>query len=239
MSQALDSWGRLPVARRFRVALAPLLLALAAPAMARGDSTTIDFETIPNLVTQPSTFAAVGNAQTINVPGIATISGGAVLGDPTGLSAFPSQGSLHNAYGTSAFASGSGYSQSITIDFSSGINVSSVTAVLFNGETDVETYTVNAYSGATLVDQNVFTDVPDTSLTTSYANVSFSSASNPITQVVFTPTGSFASSSYDFFVDTIGVTYQVQTVPEPGSLLLLGLGTLSVVLGRRTLARRP
>ena len=55
-----------------------------------------------------------------------------------------------------------------------------------------------------------------------------------VTSVVFSATGSFASSSYNYFVGPIGVTYTPPTVvPEPSSLAMLGLGIAAAGLGGR------
>src|SRR5262249_11653512 len=64
----------------------------------------IDFENVPTLPAQPNTFAAAGPKQTYTVPGIFSITGGVVLGNPLGLPGFPGHGSPPNAYGTTDIA---------------------------------------------------------------------------------------------------------------------------------------
>src|SRR5262245_40986100 len=69
---------------------AALTLAVGCPALAA--PITINFETLPSLPTQPNNFPAAGPMQTYNVPGVFTISGAVVLGNPTFPASFPAHG---------------------------------------------------------------------------------------------------------------------------------------------------
>ena len=88
---------------RVSVVLAVVLLLGTAQA-AYCDSFTINFETLPPLPAQPNNFFAAGPMQTYSQAAIFTISGGVVLGNPTFLPAFTTNGTLPNLYGTADFA---------------------------------------------------------------------------------------------------------------------------------------
>jgi hypothetical protein len=204
--------------------LAALTLSLAQPAPAA--PITIDFENLPSLPAQPNNFAAAGPMQTYNSPGIFTINGGVVLGNPTFLAAFPVHGSLPNLYGTADFADPSLLS-TITLTLPSAEDIGSVTGVLFNGQPIPESYRVDAFSGAALVASQTFTNMASVNSPSGFGNFSLASnAANPITRVTVT-TPNAAIHGWDFFVDTITVT------PEPGTFLLLGSGFAGLVAARR------
>ena len=136
--------------------------------------------------------------------GVGTVTGGIVIGKPAGLTAYTGTGNL---YGTS-FDAGPGFTIAVTLSFDPTITVSGITASLYNGETDLEDFTATAYSGSIAVATQKFTDVRDLSLPSSVVNFSLPNLSGlSVTSVVFSATGSFASSSYNYFVGPIGVTY--------------------------------
>ena len=210
---------------------AALTLAVGRPALAA--PITINFETLPSLPTQPNNFAAAGPMQTYNVPGVFTISGGVVLGNPTFLPAFPLRGTPPNLYGTADFADPS-LLDTITLTFPSAEDIVSVTGVLFNGQTSAENYVVDAFSGVTLVAMNVFTGMPASTSTSAFGNISLSSiAAQPITSVTIT-TPNAGINGWDFFVDTITITPStVTTTPEPSTALILLSGALGLLVARR------
>jgi hypothetical protein len=207
-----------------------MAVVLAGPALSiRADSITVDFETTPPLPTGPGTFDDIP-MQVITVPGVATFSGGVVLGNPSFIASFTNQGTPPNAYGT-AFIGSSTLSPVLTIDLSPTITATTVTGVLFNGLTRTADYTVNAYSGAALVQSQAFTGVAEDFDPGGFAR--FSLARPDITQVTIVPD---SSTEFDYLLDTVRITF-TPAVPEPTSLLLgiLALGTLGV--GMRL--RRP
>lgn len=206
-----------------------LFLLIAAPA--RADMITINFETVPALPTGPSAFPAVAPAP-LNVPGIATVSGGAVLGNPAFLPAFTAQGSRPNLYGTTN-AQTMGYAPGITIDFSPSILVSSVSGTVFNGLTDTESYRVTAFSGSANVGQQDLLNLLDNTSPAAFANFSLTPATQPITRLVISPIGPNGPAFYNFFADNVRVT----VVPEPHSALLAAMGLL--IVGGAYLRPRP
>src|SRR5438552_1232043 len=80
---------------------APLIVCLILVGAAqRASATTINFESLPSLPTQPNNFAAAGAMQTYSSAGLFSVTGGVVLGNPTFLASFAAHGSAPNAYGT-------------------------------------------------------------------------------------------------------------------------------------------
>jgi hypothetical protein len=211
--------------------LAALALLGVPPAPAA--AITIDFENLPSLPAQPNNFTAAGAKQTYTVPGVFTISGGVVLGNPLGLPAFPLHGTAPNLYGTADFADPS-LLDTITLTFPSAEDIVSVTAVLFNAQPIPEGYVVDAFSGAILVDANTFTGMPASTSTSAFGNISLSSiAALPITSVTITAPDA-AVNGWDFFVDTIVITAAAVTpAPEPSTALILLSGALGLLVARR------
>ena len=210
---------------------AALTLAVGRPALSA--PITINFETLPSLPTQPNNFAAAGPMQSYNVPGVFTISGGVVLGNPTFLPAFLLHGTPPNLYGTTDVADPS-LLDTITLTFPSAEDIVSVTGVLFNGQGIAENYEVDAFSGAMMVDHNTFTGMPANTLTSAFGNISLASnAANPITSVTIT-TPNATANGWDFFVDTITVTPAAVTpAPEPSTALILLSGAVGLWMVRR------
>jgi hypothetical protein len=195
---------------------------------------TIDFENNPSLPTQPSTFAAAGPMQTYTSPGVYTISGGVILGNPTFLSGFPAHGTPPNAYGTSDFGDVT-LLPTITLTLPVLEGATNVTGVLFNGQLIVESYRIAALSGATTVATQNFSNVPIASSTNNFVNFSVTSTvTQPITEVNITTTGNINVNGWDFFVDTMTISSGA-AVPEPSSVILVlgGLGTLCYSARRR------
>jgi hypothetical protein len=209
------------VFRRASGAVALLSMFAALAALPVGSSAqTIDFETLPNLPAQPNNFAAAGVMQTYTLPGVFSISGGVVLGNPSFLPAFALHGSAPNLYGTTDIADPS-LLDSITLLFPQAEGVLGVSGVLFNGQTIAEDYTVQAFdAGNALVDTFTANGVPDNTDPNGVANFVVSFA-NPITQVVIT-TPNAATNGWDFFVDTITLRVQPASgVPEPSAWMMM------------------
>lgn len=204
------------------------LLVFGCPRPTQADI-TIDFENEPVLTTQPSDFVTAGPMQTYTKPGFYTIDGGVVLGNPTFLPAFATQGSGSNLYGTTDIADPS-LLPTITLTLPGAESVSSVTGVLFNGQPIPEDYTLSAFFGATQVDSVTFTGVSE-SFNSGFAKFSLFSASNPITSVTIT-TPNAGLNGWDFLVDTIHVTSHATSVPEPSGLALASIGMV-VIAGLR------
>jgi hypothetical protein len=217
---------------------AALLMGLAP--RARADF-VLNFETPPFPTTaQPNSFAAAGPMQTYTQAGVFSISGGVVLGNPTFLASFAAHGSPPNAYGTADFADPS-LQSTITLTFPAAESVTSVSGVLFNGQPIPEDYTLTAFSGLAPVANQTFLGVQADSNVNGFRNFLLSSSTAlPITSVLIT-TPNAGTNGWDFFTDSIQVRVTaVPTtpvgVPEPGTLLLVGLGLGSLIGCRR--ARR-
>src|SRR6267378_4653646 len=164
--------------------VAALTLAVGRPAPAA--AITIDFENLPSLPAQPNTFTAAGAKQTYTVPGVFSIDGGVVLGNPLGLPAFPLHGTPPNLYGTTDIADPS-LLDTITLTLPSAEDIVSVTGVLFNGQPIPENYVVDAFSGLILVDSNTFSGMAASFSTSAFGNISLTSiAALPITSVTIT-----------------------------------------------------
>jgi hypothetical protein len=231
------------IARAFPFVLAAVVVAttvfLVGLVPAGAVTITVDFEHLPSLPTQPSTFAAAGAMQTYSSAGIFSITGGVVLGNPTFLAAFPAHGSAPNAYGTADFADLTLLS-TIELDMPAAARTTSVSFVLFNGQPVPETYVVDFFSGATLISgcAETFSSVPAASSPSGFASPSCSSTlASPITRVTIT-TPNAELNGWDFFVDTLVlVENPVTAVPEPASLVLLMAGS-AVAIGCRGWRRR-
>jgi hypothetical protein len=186
------------------------------------------------LPAQPNNFAAAGAMQTYDVPGVFTISGGVVLGNPTFLLAFPAQGTPPNLYGTTDIADPSLLS-TITLTLPGAEDIISVTGVLFNGQPLPESYEVDAFSDGSLVAFQIFFDVAGAGdpMHNGFGSFSLASdAANPITSVTIT-TPNTGANGWDFFVDTITITAAVAPIPEPSTAVLFLTGVLGFLIARR------
>jgi hypothetical protein len=204
------------------IVMAILLSALTANA----GTLLINFETVPSIPTGPSTFG--GPMQTIVVPGVATFTGGTVLGNA---SSFPAQSfaTAPNIYATAGFGSSLSSTLTITLNPAFG-TVDEVSFPLFNGATQLETYIVNAFDGATLVATQSFSNIPaNTASGFAIADI----LSPTITSVTIAPLSLNATccNGWDFAIDSVALNSSVQqafTTPEPASFVLI---TLALVLG--------
>lgn len=219
--------------RKF-VRLSSVALVLVAGGLSSLHAQTVNFDTLP---VGPNNFAAAGVAQVINVPGVITVSGGVVLGNPTFLPAFTAHGSSPNLYGTADFADPS-LLDTITLDLPSAENVTSLTGVLFNGQGANEDYTLVSFSGATTLQTLNLNLLPTLSANAFSAFAFNSTLANPITKITVT-TPNAAINGWDFFIDTLVLTSSPNggnPVPEPSATLLLS--TAGVVFGSIFGARR-
>jgi hypothetical protein len=201
----------------------------AIPAIA--GTLTIDFENLPSLPTQPNNFAAAGAMQTYSSPGLFSISGGVVLGNPAGLAGFAGHGSKPNAYGTTDIADPSLLS-TLVLTLTTADGVTNVSGVLFNGQPLIETYTVVAKSGASIVDSKTLSNIPVASSASDFANFSLNSTTAlPITEVDFNAPADINTNGWDFLVDTVAIS---GAIPEPSTvLMMIGGVTLLVWRARR------
>jgi hypothetical protein len=198
---------------------------VAASTAVAGTITVVNFETVPSLAQGPSLFG--GAEQNIVVPGVATFSGGTILGDAANFPAIV-YATPPNVYGTVNGVSG--YSETLTITVNPSDTVTEVSFPIFNGETFVQSYTATAFNGVTQVAQQVFSNVPDNT-TSGYALADLI-ASN-ITSVTITPNG--APASWDFLIDTVAFNESVESAvaPEPASFGLFGLGIAGLAIFAR------
>ena len=213
---------------RFNIPVIVALVALAMystkPAKA---GIIINFENIPQLPLQPDNFDDAGAMQTYSIPGGDTISGGVVLGNPTLLPAFMVYGSYPNLYGTTDLGDLS-LRAVITLDFPAFEAVVSVTGLLFNGLTDPEDYIVAGLSGDTLITSQTFNGVPE-NFNQGFRMFAMSAdPAKPFTHITITIANA-AADGWSFFVDSI----QLQTVPEPSSIVMILASALFLGLHHR------
>ena len=201
------------------VRFSSVALVLVAGGLSSLHAQTINFDTLP---VGPNNFAAAGVAQVINVPGVITVSGGVVLGNPTFLPAFTAHGTSPNLYGTADIADPS-LLDTITLDLPSVENVTSLTGVLFNGQGANEDYALVSFSGATTLQTLNLNLLPNSSVSAFSAFAFTSTVANPITKItVTTPNGGI--NGWDFFIDTLVLTSSPaggNPVPEPSATIVL------------------
>lgn len=194
-----------------------------APAV-QADLVLIDFENNPALAAQPDTFDAA-TITTVSVPSIATVTGGKVLGNPAFVASFPVAGSEPNTYGTAFFDTS--LSPNIVIEFDPSIIVTSISGVVMSGLPDFSTFIIDALTGAIVVDNDTFLDVEDNFDPASFRE--FGLSGTDITSVVFAQEGASDPGDFDYFIDTLEVTFthRVIVVPEPSTL---GAGLISAAV---------
>jgi hypothetical protein len=180
----------------------------------------VNFETVPPEPTGPSLFG--GPEQTIIVPGVATFSGGTILGDASN---FPAQSfaTPPNIYGT--IGTGGNYQSTLTITIDPTFLANEISFPLFNGATQTESYMVDAFSGATMVGTQTFSNLP-ANTAAGFGIVDIKAAN--ITSVLISPLTLDASccNGWDYAIDSVAFNETVQEAfsPEPGTLTLIGLG---------------
>ena len=180
---------------------------------------TVAIVNFDNLPKGPATFG--GPPQTITpVAGVATFSGGQILGDASNFPAII-YATAPNVYGT-ASADGS-LLNTLTISVDPSFTADEVSFALFNGETVVESYVVDAYSGSTLVASQSLSNLPS-NFNSGYGLVDL--FGTDITSVTIATTG--LPATFDFLIDSVAfnesINQEVAPTPEPSSFLLLGTG---------------
>jgi hypothetical protein len=192
------------------------LVLVAFAVVARGGTILINFETVPVEPTGPSLFADA-SAETVVVPGVATISGGTILGNETLL---PAQafGTPPNVYATGGFGV-AGLLSTLTISIDPAFSVGQVSFPLFNASTQTESYVIDAFDGATLASSETLSDLASNE-DSGYGIVDLTAPN--ITSVTIAPSALDASccGGWDYSIDSVALNESVQTafVPEPGTL---------------------
>ncbi len=209
----------------------------ASLAVARADTittTTIDFENVPALAPGPALFTSAGAVQTLDVPDVATITGGVVLGLAPTLAGNP-YASGSNIYATASDSvisqGGFGLPNSIAIYIPSGSWATQAIVPVINGMQMPEDYVVTAWDNDSIVSQQTLANVQ----AVGYAVANLNAAA--ITSITIAAAN---SSAWDFATDTITLTESsgqshVTSTPEPASALLAiaGLATMTGVAGSR------
>jgi hypothetical protein len=223
--------------------LIAVCMVLAATA-ANAGTILINFETVPVETTGPSVFASAGPAQTVVVPGVATFTGGVILGNETLLPA-DSFGTLPNVYATAGF--GDSLLSTLTMTFNPSFGtVTEVSFPVFNGDTASESYIATAFDGTTVVGSQTLSDLaPNSSSGFGIVNIS----APAITSVTVAPTTldtGGCCAGWDYSIDSVALNESVQqafnSVPEPDNLvflLALGLPIGVFLKSRRNSLRKP
>lgn len=210
------------------------LVSLQEPAFAA----IVNFETVPTIATGPSLFRNAGPAQTINVPGVATFSGGVVLGFPTNFPASPFS-TPPNVYGTAdpAFIPGADPSlnSSLSVSIAPTFKTTTVEGLLFNGFSQPVSYTIDAYSGSTLVDSVHFANL-QSNFDSGFSVFRLDSGGPSISSVVFNPDKTSTGGRWDYVIDTIAIGEPIENVspvPIPASAVLFATGLMGLAGMRR------
>lgn len=196
--------------------LAMYLVAAALVCLVSGLSAKADIINFEDQPAGPSVFGASPpeTLTYITSSGPLTITGGTILTKTTFLPADQT-----NVYGTASF--GPGLSNTITLAFTSPIN--NFFFDLLNGLLTTQNYTVSDNIG----NSQTFSIVPNLSLGLQF--VTF-----PTVGQTVTITCSSCGTEWDFFIDNVGFNQPTPTVPEPGSMTLLGLGILGLAAVKLT-----
>jgi hypothetical protein len=199
--------------RKLTMGLASVLsLVLASRTMAL-TTAFVDFETNPPIAAGPSEFSAAGPAQSIVVPGVATFTGGLVLGDETFLPAL-SFGTPPNVYATASTSvipkASPTLDSSVTVTIAPTFTVDEISFPLFNGMQAVESYTIDAFDGSTQVGQEVLSDLA-TNNSSGHGVVDLKATD--ITSVTISP--SDLSAGWDFSIDSVAFNEPVSAAINP------------------------
>jgi hypothetical protein len=188
--------------------------------MGFADTVLINFETVPPEATGSPFFDSTP-METIVVPGIATFTGGIILGNESNLPA-QSFGTPPNVYGTAGFGNNLSSTLTMTIDSAFG-TVNEVSFPVFNGSTQVESYIVDAFDGTTLAGSQTLSDLP-ANTSSGFGIIDLKAAA--ITKITVAPVALDASccSGWDYSIDSVALNESVQQAftPEPAEFVVLG-----------------
>jgi len=227
----------------YKLSKKQLLACILCSAIAYSDialSAIVNFETTPVIPIASRTFGRAGPAQTIDVNGTLTFSGGVVLGLPTFLPVTPFS-TPPNLYGTANHPSGRVIGHptlrsSLSIDLASSIEATTIEGLLFNGLNRSGSYTIEAFSNEQLVDSLTLNDLAP-NLSTGFELFRLDSNGLPITSVLFTP--DLSDGEWDYFIDTIAINESLMkpddiVVPIPSMIWLFASGVISLLSFRKT-----
>jgi MYXO-CTERM domain-containing protein len=228
---------RRPGSRSVRISIFIFVVMAATLAGARADTiTTVDFEKIPAGTPGPALFTNAGGVETVDVPGVASITGGVVLGLAPALAGNP-WATGPNIYATASDSvvgpGGFGLSDSIVIGIAPGTYATQATVPVINGMPKSEDYLVTAFDSGDVVWQQTLSNVQ--AFGYAVANVT----APAITSITI---AAVDSSTWDFATDTITLRESsgrstVTSTPEPASALLAIVG-LAVAGAAGSLRRR-
>lgn len=197
-------------------------------ALSHGTIAIVNFDNLPK---GPSTYAAAGPMQTIDVPNVATFTGGVVLGNATNFPAII-YATSPNTYATASPNVAQGDKTllpTLSIAVNPSFNVNEVFLPIFNGMTSTQSYVADAYSGTNLVASQTLLNLASN---TALGHGTVDLLGNNITSVTISPVNK--SAGWDFLIDTVG--FNTRAVPEPASMSVLAVGFLGII--RRKRARK-
>jgi hypothetical protein len=196
--------------RNLTIAVAVSVLSLMLARQAKAATAFFNFDP-PAVAQGPSEFLNAGNMQTIPFSGVATFTGGVVLGTETNLPAL-SFGTVPNVYGTALntfIDSSFVLPDQITITINPSFTVNEISFPLFNGFTSVESYTVDAFNGTTQIGQQVLSNLP---ANTDSGHGVIDLKAPDITSVTVSPND---TSSWDFSIDSVAFNEAVSAAINP------------------------
>ena len=210
---------RLPI---LPVVVAGLLLVICRTAQAD----VINFETF----TGPSTFAAAGNAQTLNIAttiGTVTFSGGVILTAATNLPA--DETSIYGTAGNAAnigVTVGSGFTNPLVVTFP--VPITNFFLDVLNGNVIPVDYQLADNMGNTAS----FDLVPN--LSGGQKTIGFAATGTQVTITALNGQSTPGGITWDYFIDNIHFDEPLPNlVPEPGTLGLLAAGLTGLFLKRK------
>lgn len=194
-------------------------------------SSIVDFEITPIISNASRTFGRAGPAQTIEVEGGVTFSGGVVIGLPTFLLESPFATSP-NYYATANHPSGGvvgdpSLSSALSIDIAPSFGATTIEGLLLNGLNRSGSYTIEAFSNGALVD-SVSLDNLSPNLSSGFDVFRLDSNGLSITSVLFSP--DLIDGEWDYFIDTIAINESIITaVPLPAGIWLFVTGVAGLI----------
>lgn len=227
------------------------LVALGCLSAGVAHADTIAVENFDSLGTYPSEFSLAGPAQTITDTGVATFTGGVILGGETNLPGIV-YATPPNVYGTAATSASLGLTadpsllQTLTITMNPSFATGEVSFLVLNGETETSSFVADAYDGTTLVATQAINSVASNEAE-GYALVDLLAPT--ITSVTIEQT-TLEDGVWDYSIDSVAFNESIENefnptgptnptpTPEPSSLLMLGSGLITVAGGLYRRARR-